>query len=182
VPDEYMTERRRLVVQRRVRNAGILLALVYVVVLAGALSALGYQMSRLSSLESEAAGLKPAFDRVSSLRDDVQVLREYVTKQSPFLDILLELHRLKPERLFLTELNFADGDQIGLTGYAPSAAIVSELDGKLQKSALFPGGTNLSPLTDTKVRGEVMVRFQIVCKMKKSATHEEPGRRRGKRR
>ena len=40
----------------------------------------------------------------------------------------------------------------------------------------------MSPLTNQKTRsGEVAVRFQVQCKMKKSA-HEETGRRRGKKR
>ncbi|MCX7825258.1 MAG: pilus assembly protein PilM [Verrucomicrobiae bacterium] len=182
VPAEYLAERRRGALRQRLRKAAILAALIYAVALAGALSALGFQMSKLSSLESEAARMKPAFDRVSALRDDVHVLQEYVTNKSPSLEILLELLQLRPDGLFLTELTFNDGEQVSLNGYAPNASAVSEFEAKLQKSALFPGGTTMSPLTNQKTRGgEVVVKFQIQCKMKKSP-HEETTRRRGKRR
>ena len=182
VPDEYLVERRRSALRQRVRKVGIILALLYAVLVLGALSRLGYQMSKLSTLETQAVAIKPAYDRASSLRDDVHALQEYVNNLSPSLDILLELLRLKPDGLFLTEMTFTDGEQVNLQGYAPNASIVSKLESELEKSSLFPGGTSISPLTNQKTRsGEMAVRFTIQCKMKKSAHHEEPGRRRKKR-
>jgi Tfp pilus assembly protein PilN len=175
VPAEYLAERRRLARQRQVKLAAVAVAVLYALVIVGSVAAFMYQYNRLGSLEDEADRLKPDYDRACALRDDLHVLQEYVSNRSVPLEILAELQKLKPDALCLTEFHFTDGEQVSLSGYASTASVVSEWEAKLQKSPFFPGGTVLSPLTNQKVAGNVVVRFTIQCKIKKPPKHETPG-------
>lgn len=176
VPAEYLAERRRLARQRQIRLAAVVVVVLYALVIIGGVAAFAWQYNQLSGLEDEADSLKPANDRAIALRDDLNVLKEYVSNRSVPLEILAELQKLKPDALCLTEIHFTDGEQVSLSGYASTASVVSEWETKLQKSPYFPGGTTLSPLTNQKVAGNVVVRFTIQCKIKKpAAKHEVPG-------
>jgi Tfp pilus assembly PilM family ATPase/Tfp pilus assembly protein PilN len=178
VPAEYLTERRRLARKQQFKLAAIALAALYGVFIAVAGVAFVYQFNQLGTLEDEIEELRVPYERALALRDDLRVLQEYVSNRSVPLEILSELQKLKPDAVCLTEFQFADGEQATLSGYASSASVVSEFEAKLQKSPFFPGGTALSPLTNQKVAGNVVVRFTIQCRIKKSAKHETPGGRR----
>ncbi|MCX6897906.1 MAG: PilN domain-containing protein [Verrucomicrobia bacterium] len=178
VPAEYLAERRHLARKQRLKLAGIALAALYGLVIAAAVAGFAYQFNQLGSLEGEADDLKAPYDRASALQADLRVLQEYVSNRSMPLEILAELQKLKPDAVCLTEFHFTDGEQAGISGYASSASVVSEFEAKLQKSAFFPGGTVLSPLTNQKMAGNVVVRFTIQCKIKKPQKHETPGGRR----
>ncbi|MBI5821793.1 MAG: pilus assembly protein PilM [Verrucomicrobia bacterium] len=178
VPAEYQAERHRLARKRQLRLAGIALGALYGLLIVAAVAGFAYQFNQLGGLEEKADGLKSPYERASALQADLRVLQEYVSNRSVPLEILAELQKLKPDAVCLTEFHFADGEQAGLSGYASSASVVSEFEAKLQKSPYFPGGTVLSPLTNQKMAGNVVVRFTIQCKIKKSAKHETPGGRR----
>ncbi len=175
VPAEYFVERRRLSRRRQIQLAAIAGAVLYALVIAGGVGGFIYQYNRLGVLEDEAESLKPAYDRASALQVDLNVLKEYVSNRSVPLEILAELQKLKPDALCLTEFHFTDGEQVSLSGYAATPSTISDFDAKLQKSPFFPGGTALSPLTNQKVAGNVVVRFTIQCKIKKPPKHETPG-------
>ncbi len=181
VPAEYVSERRRLVRKQQFKLAAIAVAVLYGLIIAAAIAGFAYQFNQLGSLEAEADDLKVPYDRACALRDDVRVLQEYVSNRSAPLEILDELQKLKPDAVCLTEVHFTDGEQASLSGYASSASVVSEFEAKLQKSSFFPGGTTLSPLTNQKMAGNVVVRFTIQCKIKKAPKHETAGGRRRQR-
>ena len=174
-PAEYLAERRRLVRQRQFKLVALALAALYGLLIVGSVAAFIYQYNRLGGLEDEAESLKPAYERASALQVDLNVLKEYVSNRSVPLEILAELQKSKPDALCLTEFHYTDGEQVSLSGYASTATVVSEWEAKLQKSPFFPGGTTLSPLTNQKVAGNVVVRFTIQCKIKKPPKHETPG-------
>ena len=174
-PAEYLAERRRLVRQRQFKLVALALAALYGLLIVGSVAAFIYQYNRLGGLEDEAESLKPAYERASALQVDLNVLKEYVSNRSVPLEILAELQKSKPDALCLTEFHYTDGEQVSLSGYASTATVVSEWEAKLQKSPFFPGGTTLSPLTNQKVAGNVVVRFTIQCKIKKPPKHEVPG-------
>ncbi len=175
VPAEYVAERKRLARQRRIKIAIVAVAALYALLIAGAVVAFVYQYNQLGGLEDEKEGLKPAYDRATALQTDLRTLQDYVSNRSIPLEILAELQKLKPDALCLTEFHFVDGEQVTLSGYASTASVVSEWEAKLQKSPFFPGGTTLSPLTNQKVAGNVVVRFTVQCKIKKPPKHEVPG-------
>ncbi|MBI5685147.1 MAG: PilN domain-containing protein [Verrucomicrobia bacterium] len=181
VPAEYLAERRRLARKRQFKLAAIALAALYGLIIAGAVAAFAWQFNQLGALEAEADDLKTPYDRAVALQADLRVLQEYVSNRSVPLEIFAELHKLKPDAVCLTEIHFTDGEQASLSGYASSASVVSEFESKLQKSSYFPGGTALSPLTNQKVAGNVVVRFTIQCKIKKAPKHEAAERRRRQR-
>jgi Tfp pilus assembly protein PilN len=181
VPAEYQAERRRLERKRQIKLAAIALAVLYGLIIAGAVAAFAWQFNELGSLETEAEELKTPYERAVALQADLRVLQEYVSNRSVPLEIFAELHKLKPDTVCLTEVQFTDGEHASLSGYASSVSVVSEFEAKLQKSPYFPGGTSLLPLTNQKVAGNVVVRFSIQCKIKKSAKHEAGERRRRQR-
>jgi len=178
VPAEYLAERRRLARKQQFKLAAIALAALYGAIIVIAAAAFVYQLNQLGGLEDDAEALKVPYDRAVALQADLRVLQEYVSNRSLPLEILAELQKLKPDAVCLTEFQFADGEQATLSGYASSASVVSDFEAKLQKSSFFPGGTTLSPLTNQKVAGNVVVRFTIQCKIKKAPKHETPGGRR----
>ena len=178
VPAEYLAERRRLAHKRKLKLAAVALAALYGVIIVAAVAGFINQYNQLGNLEDEAENLKVPYDRACALRDDLRVLQEYISNRSMPLEILAELQKLKPDAVCLTEFHFTDGEQATLSGYASSASVVSEFEAKLQKSVFFPGGTVLSPLTNQKMAGNVVVRFTIQCKIKKPPKHETPGGRR----
>lgn len=181
VPAEYLAERRRLERQRQFKLAALALAALYGLIIVGAVAAFAWQFSQLGSLETEAEDLKTPYERAVALQADLRVLQEYVSNRSVPLEVFAELHKLKPDAVCLTEVQFSDGEHMSLSGYASSASVVSEFEAKLQKSSYFPGGTALSPLTNQKMAGNVVVRFTIQCRIKKSAKHEGSERRRRQR-
>ncbi len=178
VPAEYQAERHRLARRQQLKLAGIAVGVLYGLLLVVAVAAFAYQFNQLNGLEDEADGLKSPYERATALQADLRVLQEYISNRSVPLEILAELQKLKPDTVCLTEFHFTDGEQAGLSGYASSASAVSEFEARLQKSPYFPGGTVLSPLTNQKMAGNVVVRFTIQCKIKKPAKHETPGGRR----
>ena len=181
VPAEYLAERRRRERGRKLKLAAVALAALYGLAIAGVAGMFVYQYNELASLEEEADGLKAPYERAVALEADLQVLKEHVSNRSVPLEIFAELHKLKPDTVCLTEVQYTDGEQVSLSGYASSASVVSDFEANLQKSSYFPGGTALSPLTNQKLAGNTVVRFTIQCKIKKSAKHETPGERRRRR-
>lgn len=181
VPAEVLAEKQRSARQQKVKRFLLVAAAIYALwVLIGAI-AFSWRYASDSSLRAQLAELTPARDRVRGLQTELKLLQEKVSDQSVPLECLLEILKAKPENLFLTDFQFVDGEQVTLTGYAPSAAAVTDdFNRKLEKSAAFPGGTRLAPLTTQKFKGSEVVRFSIQCNLKKGMPTGTGGRRRGR--
>ncbi|MBI5395505.1 MAG: pilus assembly protein PilM [Verrucomicrobia bacterium] len=181
IPADVLAEKQKAVRRQKVKQVLLGAAAIYVLfVLVGAIL-FSWRYAGDSSLRAQLAELAPARDRARSLQTELKLLQEKVSDQSVPLDCLLEILKAKPENLFLTDFQFVDGEQITLTGYAPTAsAVTDDFNQKLEKSPAFPGGTRLAPLLNQKIRGGDAVRFSIQCNLKKGATPTRGGGRRGR--
>jgi Tfp pilus assembly protein PilN len=179
VPPGFLVAKRRAIRMRQLKQLGVIAVIVYLLLIAGGVAMLLYRSAQLGSVQAGLKSLEPALNRAQELRAELQTLRTYVSNESSALECLFEVYKLKPEGAYLTDIVFTDGDQLSLSGVAPKAEVVTEFDTKLQKSPLFPGGTQLAPVTNVKAKEGTVVRFTIQCKMKKSAP---PTRREGVRR
>lgn len=181
VPADVLVEKQKAARRQQVKQILLGAAAIYVLlVLAGAI-AFFWRYASDSSLRAQLAELTPARDRVRSLQAELKLLQEKVSDQSVPLECLLEILKAKPENLFFTDFQFTDGEQVTLTGYAPSAsAVTDDFNRKLEKSPAFPGSTRLAPLTTQKFKGSEVVRFSIQCNLKKGVPTTTGGRRRGR--
>ncbi len=182
VPADVLAEKQRKTRRQQVKLVLLGAAALYVlVVLIGAIM-LTWRYASGGSLRAQLAEIAPARDRARGLQTELKLLQEKVGDQSVPLECLLAILKAKPENLFLTDFQFVDGEQVTLTGYAPSAsAVTDDFNQKLEKSAVFAGGTRLAPLLNQKIRGGDAVRFSIQCNFKKGAvTSPGGGRRRGR--
>jgi Tfp pilus assembly protein PilN len=170
MPPDLMAAKQRAARRRLVRLAGIGLALVYAVCVAAAVGGFAWRMTELGSLQGQAAELTKNRDRVRALQTELKLLQDRVSDHSVPLECLVEIVGIKPEGVFLTEFNFQDGEQLTLSGYAPTAtAVTDEFNPKLEKSKWFPGGTKMAPLVTQKIKGNEVVRFSIQCFLQKQA-------------
>ena len=182
MPSDVLAEKEQLVRRQRMKRWIVIIAALYALMVIAVLGGIGWKMSVVSSLQSELNQVAPGRDRVKTLMTDLKVLQEHVNEVNVPMECLNEIARLKPESIFLTEVNFVDGETVTLSGFAPNAsAVTDEFNPKLEKSPLFPGGTKMAPLLNQKIRGSEAVRFSITCNLKKgeaTTTRRSDGKRR----
>ncbi|MFA4982292.1 MAG: pilus assembly protein PilM [Candidatus Omnitrophota bacterium] len=162
MPEALSDERRTLLVKKNIIFGAALILTIVSVAVGIAAKKLGDKTGYLKKIDSELSSAGPKVRNAKKMLKDINIVKEGLKKKPLAIDILREVHKITPDNISFTMLDYERGRSLTVRGSASALGDVFAYVSILEKSPYFEN-VKVKYATKRITAGKEVADFEATC-------------------